>query len=62
MKINEFSVFLFHRAYSQVNWDSKLPKKLHAPTSTFEKLVDPLKQSDQTDHRTQIWQVQLLFF
>lgn len=46
-------------AYSQVNWDSKLPKKLHAPTSTFEKFVDPLKLSDQTDHRTQIWQTSI---
>ena len=63
--INKINYFFFslslYRAYSHVNWDAKLPSKLHAPTSTYEKFVDPLKECDQIDHRTQIWQVKNLF-
>lgn len=46
-------------AYATVNWDSKLPKKLHAPTTTYEKQADPIKHSDQEEHRTQIWQTSI---
>lgn len=40
--------FGFHkRMYRQVNWDSKLPSKLHAPTTTYEGgRADPLKRNE----------------
>jgi hypothetical protein len=47
----------FSRMYENVNWDSKLPRKLHAPVSTFEPRTDPLRQQFQQYTRPQIWQV-----
>lgn len=36
--------------YRQVNWDSKLPRKLHAPTRTYEAgKADPLKRSEPSE-------------
>ena len=42
--------------YQNVNWDSKLPKKLHAPVTTYEPRADPLRQQFQQHTRPQIWQ------
>ena len=43
--------------YEQVNWDSKIPKKLHAPITTYEfGKPDPLKPTDPTPTRPQIYQ------
>jgi hypothetical protein len=42
---------------SQVNWDSKVPPKLHAPVTTHEhNRADPLKRSQTAVTRPQIWQ------
>lgn len=36
--------------YKQVNWDAKLPKKLHRPVTTYENgKADPLKRSEPTE-------------
>lgn len=36
--------------YEQVNWDSKLPKKRHAPISTYEHgKADPLMKKCQIE-------------
>lgn len=45
-----------HDSYSQVNWDSKVPNKLHAPVTTLEPRADPLKFEQQTTTRPHIWQ------
>ena len=53
----------FHglRMYGQVNWDSKLPKKLHAPVTTYEAGVpDPVRKNVEGEKRPQIWQVKQL--
>jgi hypothetical protein len=58
-KINDDS----RRMYNQVNWDSKLPKKLHAPVTTYEAgKADALKRIEQANNQPQIWQVRLNFF
>jgi hypothetical protein len=43
--------------YGQVNWDKKVPKKLHAPVTTYERKADPLKPDPNPYTRPQIWQV-----
>jgi hypothetical protein len=45
--------------YEQVNWDAKLPKKLHAPVTTYEAgKADPLKVDEENKtNRPHIWQV-----
>jgi hypothetical protein len=43
--------------YQTINYDSKLPKRLHAPVTTFETFADPLTQKAQKNTRPQIWQV-----
>jgi hypothetical protein len=56
--------------YNTVNWDSKLPPKLHAPVTTYENgMPDPLRPKDNTianqiekvDQRPAIWQVYIPF-
>ncbi len=50
--------YVNYRMYGQVNWDSKLPQKLHAPVSTYEAgTPDPLRNKKEGDARPQIWQV-----
>ena len=44
--------------YSQVHWDSKIPRKIHAPIRTFENGVpDPVQRKEELDKSPQIWQV-----
>jgi hypothetical protein len=44
--------------YKQVNWDSKLPKKWHAPVTTFEAgKADPLKENNQNSITPELAQV-----
>lgn len=46
------------RMYKQVNWDSKLPKKWHAPVTTFEAgKADPLKENNQNSITPELAQV-----
>ena len=43
---------------SQVHWDSKVPRKMHAPTTTFENgIPDQVKRREELDPKPQVWQV-----
>lgn len=44
--------------YGHVNWDNKVPKKLHAPITTYEYgKPDPLKPGQAGSAHPQIYQV-----
>ncbi len=54
---------LWCRAYEDVDWDSKLPPRHKPPTTTLEKMADPVSQRfvlKRYHSRPELWQVSLL--
>ncbi|XP_044229364.1 spermatogenesis-associated protein 48 [Thunnus albacares] len=47
------------RSYEEVGWDSKLPRRLKAPATTWEKMADPVSErpsSRRYNSQPQLWQ------
>ncbi|XP_062286976.1 protein SPMIP7 [Scomber scombrus] len=47
------------RSYEEVGWDSKLPRRLKAPETTWEKMADPVSErpsSRRYNSQPQLWQ------
>ncbi|XP_067467155.1 protein SPMIP7 [Thunnus thynnus] len=47
------------RSYEEVGWDSKLPQRLKAPATTWEKMADPVSErpsSRRYNSQPQLWQ------
>lgn len=54
---------LCNRGYENVDWDSKLPPRHKPPTTTLEKMADPMSQRfvlKRYHSRPELWQVSLL--
>lgn len=52
-----------YRGYEDVDWDSKLPPRHEPPTSSLEKMADPVRQCfvlKRYHSRPELWQVSLM--